>query len=172
MSPSRVRGTRRKAFSVSPINFTILDARHEQIDTIALLLERLASFPHPARRQPQDLWLGDAELLRRWANGGLPEALVKAAQDTEGRLLGVAFAQHRPEALSHAPAMHLEVLAVVEEAEGSGVGRALLEAVEKAAREEGAEFLTLNVFMSNEKARGFYRHLGYDEEILRCIKEL
>lgn len=157
---------------MTSLNYTILDGRHEQIATILDLLERLASFPLPARREPHELWHGDAELLRKWANGGLPEALVKVAQDTDGHLLGLAFAQHRAEALSHRPAMHLEVLVTAAHVEGLGVGRALMDAVESAAREDGAQFLTLNVFMSNEKARGFYRHLGYDEEILRCIKDL
>ena len=157
---------------MSSLNYTVLDGRHEQIETILILLERLAAFPIPVRRQPEDLWMGDAELLRKWASGGLPEALVKVAQDSEGRLLGVGFAQQRSEALSGAPGMHLEVLAVIEGVEGQGVGRALLESIEVAARDGGAQFLTLNVFMNNESARGFYRHLGYDEEILRCIKDL
>lgn len=157
---------------MSSPNFLVLDGRHEQIDTILVMLERLAGFPLPLRRQPQDLWAGDAELLKKWAVGGLPEALVKVAQDGDERLLGVAFAQHRAEALSGAPGMHLEVLAVIEGVEGLGVGRALLESIEGAAREQGARFLTLNVFMNNQNARGFYRHLGYDEELLRCIKDL
>ncbi len=152
-------------------NFEILDARPEQIDPILALLERLSSFSIPARRQPVDLRRGDGELLEQWADGQLPEALVKVAL-AEGLLLGVAFAQNRPEALSQASAMHLEVLAVSQAAEGSGVGKALMAAVESAARASGSKFLTLNVFVNNEKARGFYRHLGFDEEMLRCIKDL
>ena len=152
--------------------FVITEASHQHIDDILSLLHRLASFPIPARRRPEHLWSGDAELLRSWADGGLPEALVKVAQNPQGEVLGVAFAQLRPEALSQLPAAHLEVLAVAEKAEGMGVGRALMDAVERASRALGAKAMTLNVFVSNEKARGFYRHLGYDEELLRCIKEL
>lgn len=153
-------------------NFTISDAGPQHIDEILSLLQRLASFPIPARRRPEHLWSGDADLLRSWAEGGLPEALVKVARTPQGEVLGVAFAQLRAEALSLMPAAHLEVLAVTKKAEGMGVGRALMDAIERAAQDRGATAMTLNVFMSNEKARGFYRHLGYDEELLRCIKEL
>jgi ribosomal protein S18 acetylase RimI-like enzyme len=52
-----------------------------------------------------------------------------------------------------------------------GVGRALLAAAESEAKSQGALTITLHVFASNTRARGFYEQSGYDGELLRYIKE-
>ncbi len=135
------------------------------------LFPRLAAFPLPPRRTPEQIWRGDAELLKEWARGELPQAVLRVALSGE-RVVGIAFAQPRPEALSGRPAVHLEALLVAEDYQGRGIARALVTAVEEQARELGMTAVTLNVFMLNERARGLYRSLGYDEELLRCIKDL
>ena len=55
-------------------------------------------------------------------------------------------------------------------AEGRGVGRALLDAAEARALEEGAEFMTLHVLSANTRARALYERCGYAGELLRYIK--
>ena len=150
----------------------VVDAKVGQLDEILSLLPRLASFDLPARRKPEELWEGDAELLRDWARGKLAEAFLKIAVDEDEKILGVAFAQLRKEALSQRPSAHFEVLVVAESAQGRGVARALMAATEEAVKDRGATTLTLNVFRNNARARGLYRHLGFEEELLRCIKEL
>lgn len=150
----------------------IADAKVGQLEEILSLLPRLASFDLPQRRKPEELWEGDADLLRDWAQGKLTEAFVKIAVDEKESILGVAFAQLRKEALSQKPSAHLEVLVVAEPAQGRGVARALMAATEEAVKNRGAKTLTLNVFGNNAKARGLYRHLGFEEELLRCIKDL
>jgi len=50
---------------------------------------------------------------------------------------------------------------IVEGRRGSGLGRALLAAVEEAALEAGADALELNVFGSNTAAIGLYSSSGY-----------
>ena len=51
---------------------------------------------------------------------------------------------------------------VLETRRGSGFGRALLEAVEDAARQAGAAALELNVFGKNHTAISLYSSSGYD----------
>ena len=51
---------------------------------------------------------------------------------------------------------------VIETRRGSGLGRALLEAVEDAARQAGAIALELNVFGRNHAAIALYNSSGYD----------
>lgn len=133
------------------------------------LFPRLASFSVPEGRNPRDLWEGDAVLIRQWAAGDLDDSVVLVALEQE-RVLGVGFARYRKEALSQEPGAHLEVLAVAEGAEGRGIGGALLSAIESQVKAGGAQSMTLNVFMTNTKARGLYGKHGYDEELLRCIK--
>ena len=47
-----------------------------------------------------------------------------------------------------------------------------MEATEKWAAGKGCTRADLMVFVNNRRARGFYEHLGYREELLRCVKDL
>jgi ribosomal protein S18 acetylase RimI-like enzyme len=63
-------------------------------------------------------------------------------------------------------------LVTAEDMEGRGVGRALMDAAERWADERGLGHLTLETGAANGRARGFYRHLGYEEEDVRLTKLL
>ena len=63
-------------------------------------------------------------------------------------------------------------LAVVENAQGRGVGRALMEAVEARARDRGLARVSLDTGTANAGARGFYAALGYEETDVRLSKAL
>jgi ribosomal protein S18 acetylase RimI-like enzyme len=150
------------------INIEAADPR--ECDAILTLFPRLASFELPNGRNPDHLWGGDAEMLRDWARGDNNKCIVQVAKEADGTIVGVTMVTLRPELLSHSSSAHLEAIAVAEKAEGRGVGKALLEAAEAAARERGALSMSLHVFASNERARRVYERAGYDEELLRCIK--
>jgi ribosomal protein S18 acetylase RimI-like enzyme len=57
-------------------------------------------------------------------------------------------------------------LAVVPEWRGNGVGRALLQATEEAARREGCCKLTLEVQDDNARARGLYESFGFQDFVI------
>ncbi len=135
------------------------------------LLPRLADFEIPAHREPRHLYQDDEALLRRWLGGRAPECRVLVAVDGDA-LLGLTLTTLQPEPLSHRPGAHLEVIAVAAGAEGRGVGRALMDAAESQALEEGAEFMTLHVLSANTRARALYERCGYSGELLRYIKPL
>lgn len=63
-------------------------------------------------------------------------------------------------------------LVVASWAEGHGVGRALLDAAEQWAIGNGYDRLTLETGAANHRARGFYRHAGYQTEDVRLTKLL
>jgi ribosomal protein S18 acetylase RimI-like enzyme len=63
-------------------------------------------------------------------------------------------------------------LAVFEDAEGQGVGSALLAAAEQWAREHGYRFVSLGTGAANTHARTYYAHHGFREEDIRLTKEL
>lgn len=151
------------------------DIRHGVVkdgQAILALMPRLASFDVPESRNPDDLWRSDAAILRRWLDGKAPECLVHVAADDAGQVIGFTLVSLREELLSHEPSAHLEAIAVSEEAEGTGVGRALLSAAEGEARAKGAKTMTLHVFAVNSRARSFYERSGYEGELLRYIKAL
>ena len=154
------------------MSFQIRNAEYEDGEAILTLMPRLASFSVPKSRNPLDLWRSDAAMLQRWLDGEAAECFVHVAVDDAQEVLGFVLVSLRPELLSHEPSAHLEAIAVGEGAEGMGVGQALLAAAESEAMAQGARTITLHVFASNTRARGFYEQAGYDGELLRYIKEL
>jgi len=154
------------------MSFEIRSAVSEDGEAILALMPRLAAFNVPKSRNPVDLWRSDAAMLQRWLDGEAAECFVHVAIDDADSMLGFTLVSLRPELLSNEPSAHLEAIAVGEDAEGMGVGQALLAAAESEAKAQGAQTITLHVFASNTRARGFYEQSGYDGELLRYIKEL
>lgn len=58
---------------------------------------------------------------------------------------------------------HLNLLAVDARYQRLGIGRRLIEWLEKSARVAGAFIISLEVRITNERARAFYRRLGYTD---------
>ncbi len=154
------------------MSFQVRHADSEDGEAILALMPRLASFNVPKSRNPADLWRSDVAMFERWLKGDAPECFVHVAEDDTRKVIGFTLTSLRPELLSYEPSAHLEAIAVSEEAEGLGVGQALLAAVEEEARAKGAKSISLHVFAVNTRARGFYEKSGYDGELLRYIKAL
>ena len=97
--------------------------------------------------------------------------LVLRGVDTSGEPVGRAWVS-----LDHprgAPDVaFLYDIEVIENRRGSGLGRALLEAVEDATRQAGAAALELNVFGRNPTAISLYSSSGYDVVTQQMRKSL
>ncbi len=135
------------------------------------LARRLADFEVPPGRTPEeiaraDLHLFDAQLARP------QEDVLFLVAEEDGRVLGTVFVNTRADYFTQARLAYVEVLAVAEEAAGKGIARKLMEETERWATELGCSRVDLMVFVNNRRARGFYQHLGYREEFLRCVKDL
>ena len=66
----------------------------------------------------------------------------------------------------------MAILAVASQAEGRGVGRALLEAAEEWGTTNGFTTLTLAVFADNRRAKAFYERQGWSPELETWYKKL
>ena len=152
--------------------FAVRPARVDDREAILALMPRLAAFDVPESRDPRHLWMSDAKMFERWCNGEEDACLVQVAIDGDGEIVGLAMATLRPELLSKEPSSHLEAIAVAEGMSGNGIGRLLLDAMEGEVRAHGALSMTLHVFASNTRARGFYEKSGYHGELMRYIKPL
>src|SRR2546426_8759212 len=86
------------------------------------------------------------------------ETLVVAERD--GQILGFASLRLVP-SLDSTPYAELSELFVARPYRRHGVGRRLLEFVEKRARERGADRLVLTTGLKNGDAQGFYRAIGF-----------
>ncbi len=67
---------------------------------------------------------------------------------------------------------HIGELVVVENARGLGVGRALINACEKLAKEAGRKEITIGVLAQNLNAKKLYNTCGYADAKIRLRKPL
>jgi GNAT superfamily N-acetyltransferase len=131
---------------------------------------RLAAFGPPPWRTEEDLVEGEARTLRDvFESPDDGSRLLIAESD---RRLGFALLEELRDYFTLERHGHVGILAVTEEAEGTGAGGALMRAAEAWARERGYHTLTLNVFSTNDHARGFYEHLGFVEDTVKYVKVL
>lgn len=118
--------------------------------------------------------------VKRELVGGLkshPTSLVLLAFFGK-RPAGVAVCFRGFSTFAARPLLNIHDLAVLPEFRGRGVGRRLLEAVERRAADLGCCKVTLEVREDNDRARRLYRSLGYGHtdgeavEMLFWSKEL
>jgi GNAT superfamily N-acetyltransferase len=140
---------------------------------ILRLVPRLAEgFPLPSWRTPAEVVRAETAALEAALDGEPTGARLLVAESAAGEPGGFVYLELHTDYFRQMPHAHVAVLAVAAEAEGQGVGRALLEAAESWTREQGLRVLTLNVFSGNARARSVYEHLGYAPETIRYLKPL
>jgi ribosomal protein S18 acetylase RimI-like enzyme len=137
---------------------------------LAGLAERLASFRLPPWRTPESIANADAAAML--------EAIESASHDNE---VVIAERGGVPVGCLHILVIkdffgvshgHISVLSTTAEAEGSGVGRALIAFAEQWTVRHGLSLMTLNVFAGNERARRFYDRSGFGVEMLKYAKHI
>lgn len=92
--------------------------------------------------------------------------------ELDGQVVGVAGLRLLPCALDPEPYAELTELYVAERVRRRGVGRALVEAVEAAAREGGASRLVLLTAWRNGQAHQFYHALGYQLYTVTMVRDI
>lgn len=139
------------------------------------LVPRLVTFGPLTTRDPDAVSASSERTLVDAVDrtvAGAPDVAVLVAEGGRGEALGCVQVQQAAEYFSGAPEAYVAVLVVAEEAEGLGVGRALMAAVVAWARQRGLDRLALEVFAGNGRAREFYRRQGFTEDSLRVVKRL
>lgn len=110
-----------------------------------------------------------------WITGSIEEhgkkTMVFVAENEPGERLGFATVSHSTHFTGEGQA-YIGELATSEEAESRGVGKALAQACEQWARNQGYRILSLTTGAANERALGFYRHMGYLDEDVTLVKLL
>jgi ribosomal protein S18 acetylase RimI-like enzyme len=138
------------------------------------ILARVAHRMHPGQTaSPRD----PAALDRFFSDLGDGKFLTKPGAQAfvatmNGQSCGViSFYPDRDYFTDHSRA-YVDNLAVAQEFEGKGVGRALLDYVERWARNHGYREVVLDVFASNQRAIAFYERQGYRADHIRMAKPL
>ena len=132
---------------------------------------RFAAFGPPPWRTPHEIVAREVESLDDFFDGGMHGSTLLIAEDA-GRPVGFAFLEHHTDYFTRERHGHLGMIAVIETAEGTGVGGALLQAAEDWTRAQGYTRLTLNVFEGNTRARRVYERAAFRAEALKYVKVL
>lgn len=132
---------------------------------------RLADFGPPGWRSADEIIDGEARTLRDFFESSDDGSRLLVAEVGERRV-GFALVEELRDYFSLERHGHVGILAVTAEAEGRGVGSALLRAAESWARDRGFRTLTLNVFSRNRHARDVYEHMGFEEDTVKYVKKI
>lgn len=97
--------------------------------------------------------------------------MIFVAEDDQAERLGFVTVTHQTHFTGERQA-YIGELATTESAEGRGVGKALVQACEQWARNQGYRALSLATGAANRGALGFYHHLGFRDEDIKLVKLL
>ena len=130
-------------------------ARADDVDRIHQLVLELASYERAA-----DEVRATPAQLRAALFGPSPTAHALVAEDGAGVVVGFALWFATYSTWEGVPGIHLEDLYVQPAHRGTGLGRALLQALAQVAAERGWARVEWSVLDWNAPALGFYRGLG------------
>lgn len=146
---------------------------------LGLASRLVEGFDAPSHRTKPELIEGDRRALEAWFDnrrlrqgsgepGSEDEAMFIAELD--GKPAGVAYLVTLVDYFNLRPHSHLSVLAVAADAEGKGVGSALLDKSVAWAKERQSDRLTLSALVTNARARALYERKGFGGEYIRyCL---
>ena len=141
------------------MDLTIRDARAGDAAVIAALLGQLG--------YPTGSGAVDARLQRLSIVG---DRVVVAERDA--RVVGLAHLQVTPGIERDRPAAKIGALVVDEAVRGTGVGRALVDALDAEARRRGCELLYLTTSERRDDAHAFYARVGLEQTGRRYSRTL
>ena len=129
------------------------------------------SFEVPAWREKPELVAGDRRALEQWFEAPKADEAMFIAE-IDARAAGCAYLVTLIDYFNERSHAHLSVLAVSAEAEGRGVGTALIDRSVAWAKERGSDRLTLSALVTNSRARALYERKGFGGEYIRYVLPL
>lgn len=133
----------------------------------------------PILAAPAQLAWHDEDVIQKFQKAYIEEMLAETKEahatfiaEADGAAVGFMHIRLRVDEISEETSATVPLLAVTEQAQGLGVGRALMQQAEAWAQQQNCRLLHLEVFSNNSAARGFYDRLGFQEETIHMIKPL
>ncbi|HET8897729.1 MAG TPA: GNAT family N-acetyltransferase [Rhodanobacteraceae bacterium] len=154
--------------SDAPCRIRLAEADDEQF--ILGLADRFVGFELPPWRKRNECANGIRQDLLRHLDESPPNSFIFVAEDDDGARVGFLHLQKARDFFTGKTNCHVSDLATTPEAEGRGIGRAMLDFVEAWAREHRCQLITLAVFPGNQRARALYDSRGYATDLLRLAK--
>jgi ribosomal protein S18 acetylase RimI-like enzyme len=97
---------------------------------------------------------------------------IFVAEDHHGTFLGYIQLGEFIDSFTNLKQGFIEFIGITKEAEGKGIGKALMDFAENWAKQQGYETIVLYVFANNEKARKLYERMNYNQEQIKYVKIL
>ena len=144
------------------MNFTIIEANLTEDAVVGGIVDVLDSYA----REPAGGSEPIADDVRQRLISDLrhvDNALVLAAVEGNGKIVGIAVCFRGYSTFKAAPLINIHDLAVLPSHRSKGIGRALLTVLEERARAEGCCKLTLEVLDDNHGARRLYEDIGFGD---------
>lgn len=138
------------------------------VDALRHLASRMANFELPPWRTAAEVCEADANAMVNAVTAGDPDSQVFIVE-RGGRVAGCLHMLVAQDFFGRRHA-HISVVAVSEEAEGTGVGMALMDLADQWARRRRLPLITLNVFAANARARRLYEKAGFTAEVIKYAK--
>jgi ribosomal protein S18 acetylase RimI-like enzyme len=111
-------------------------------------------------------------VLERLDAEASPGPVVLVADGGTSTLLGFIVVQKQTDYFTGEDYASILNLVVHANVEGRGIGRILVEAAERWAKDCGFRSSALEVFATNRRARQFYEKIGYREEVVKYVKQI
>jgi ribosomal protein S18 acetylase RimI-like enzyme len=144
-------------------------ATRDDLEFLLSLVPRLSEFGLPPSRDAKALGAFTKDVVQKTLAEDAVKSLILVAEQ-DGKALGFIQLEEEKEFFTGEAHGYIANLAIAKEAEGKGVGKALMQVAEAWSKERGYRYLSLYVFGTNHHARRFYETLGYDEDSLELTK--
>jgi ribosomal protein S18 acetylase RimI-like enzyme len=135
----------------------VREATAKDAETIHDLACELAGTVGDAPPQLENVRARLAELLDE------PRARILVAEGGDGAVVGAASFWIKPDLAHGDTVVEVPMIVVREDSRGEGVGKALMEEIQRLAAENEAHLIELVATTQNVAAREFYRTLGFVE---------
>lgn len=139
---------------------------------LALASRLVDGFDAPSHRTKPELIEGDRRALEGWFDNPSKPGEAMLIAELDGTPAGCAYLVTLIDYFNERAHSHLSVLAVSAEAEGKGVGSALLDRSVAWAKERHSDRLTLSALVTNARARALYERKGFGGEYIRYVLPL
>ena len=140
-------------------------------DAILALVRRLAERGTPPGRDERQIAAVDMQTMTTALGDASPQSVVLVAEESNA-IIGFVHVRTVTDYYTQASIGHVSDIVVQQEAEGKGVGHALIEAAQAWARSQGYVMMQLYVLPENTAARKLYERMGYRAEWLKYVKPL
>jgi ribosomal protein S18 acetylase RimI-like enzyme len=145
---------------------------HDRSFVLDLASRLVDGFEPPSHRSRPELIEGDRRALEAWFDNPSKAGEAMFIAELDGTPAGCAYLVTLIDYFREHPHAHLSVLAVSKEAEGKGVGSALLDHSIAWAKERNSDRLTLSALVTNARARSLYERRGFGGEYIRYVLPL